>query len=212
SATIGSDAGAGRDALLRFATEVFGEPFDPDAILAEDRLSVRETFTEEVNHGLGDAFAAPRAALEPDAYPGPRAYLEAQARCWLGPPPAGRADWIAADPHSPEAADLADGDGRVALGDALARHSFLRDLLAAQTRRETSGPREWHELVDALPEDTGLRERPRDEAWLVLASFLALIAHARKRENARIVPFLTLQVQLWLRELRRLLRKVPRTL
>ena len=211
SATIGSDAGQGRESLLRFAAEVFDEPFDPDAIIAEDRLGVREALPDAVDEKLGDAFTAPRATLDPDTYPGPRAYLEAQARQWLGPPPAGRAAWISAHPGDPEAVDGDDTDGRVALGDALARHHFLRDLLAAQTSREITGPREWREIVEALPEDIDLRSRPPDEAWLVLASFLALVAHARKREHTRVTPFLALQVQLWLRELRRLLRRVPRT-
>ncbi len=211
SATIGSDAGTGRESLLRFAAEVFDEPFDADAIVAEDRLGVREALPEIVDARLGDALTAPRAVLEPGAYPGPCAYLEAQARLWLGSPPAGRAAWISADLQDAEAADQGDADGRVALGDALARHHFLRDLLAAQTSRGITGPRDWQEIVEALPEDTDLRNRPRDAAWLVLASFLALVAHARKREGTRVIPFLTLQVQLWLRELRRLLRKVPRT-
>ncbi len=213
SATIGSDAEQGRDSLLRFAAEVFGEPFDSDAIVAEDRLNVREAFPdrEKDEDHFGDAFAAPRAALEPGLFPGPCAYLEAQARRWLGAPPAGRDAWVAASPTDAEAADQGDVDGRVALGDALARHPFLRDLLAAQTSRGITGPREWQELLEALPEDTGLHDRPRDEAWLVLASFLALVAHARKREGGRVAPFLALQVQLWLRELRHLLRRIPRT-
>ena len=219
SATIGGEADQGRESLLGFAAEVFGEPFTADAIIAEDRLNVREAFPEpdadaDAADLVADAFTAPRASLEPDHYAGPRAYLEAQARLWLGGPAAGRAAWIAASPHDPEAADLDDADGRVALGDALARHPFLRDLLAAQTSRGLTGPREWQEILEALPEDLGLRDRPLDDAWLVLASFLALVAHARKREGQRpirIIPFLTLQVQLWMRELRRLLRKVPRT-
>ena len=69
----------------------------------------------------------------------------------------------------------------------------------------------WQEIVDALPGDIDPGKRPRDEVWLVLASFLALVAHARKREGPRVTPFLALQIQLWMRELRRLLRKVPRT-
>jgi DEAD/DEAH box helicase domain-containing protein len=231
SATIGAEASP----LLHFAAEIFGEPFEDDAVITEDRLSVAETLalaspaksptpesptpesptpesptpeSPTPESPTPDPLAAPAAALDANTYPGPRAFLEAQAQLWLGQPPAPRHAWIAANPSDPHAPDLTDEAGRVLLGERLYRHPFLHHLLAAQAARG-AGPHAWDELVASINEPD-LQARPRDEQWLVLASFLALVAYARRNEGARVVPFLALQVQLWLRELRRLLRKIPR--
>ena len=188
SATIGS-AGTRepRELLAAFASDVFGEPIGPDAIVAEDRLTAFEAFPDEATHfqdPIELALTEP-ARLDPRTFPDPQAYLDAQSQLWLGEAPE--------DP--------------IALGDALGKHQFLRDLFdALQGKDRTGGPRDWLQVVSAIAaSDPAFDALSRDAQWLVLASFLALVAHAR-REGSR--PFLPMQVQLWVRELRNLLRKV----
>ncbi|PRQ08958.1 DEAD/DEAH box helicase [Enhygromyxa salina] len=226
SATLGDSGGAagsasgeddGRAALLRFAEDVFGERFEDEAIITEDRLTIREAFPDLPSSGesedsgvreLGDASAAPAQDLDPERYACPEDYLNAQATLWLGARgPDDNLRWI----PSAEAPQALHDASRVALGDALRHHTYLRDVLAALASRGISGPRSWRELVEELPQDRAFRDRPADEQWLVLSSFLALVAHARQLEGERLTPFLNLQLQLWMREVRRLLRKVPRT-
>ncbi len=232
SATIGDGEGDGRKRLLDFASEVFGEPFADDSVITEDRQEIREwlpkpTATEGDSGDEADAAdrddeddeddepgpspaTASTAELTANTYDSAADYLNAQALLWLGPPPKGRERWVRASAADPELADADDDDGRVALGEALRGHTFLRDVLTAQRARGHRGPRHWAEIIDALPVDTDVAQRRGGDRWLALASFLALVAWARRREGARVIPFLSLQVQLWLRELRRLLRKVPR--
>ncbi|PRP90631.1 putative ATP-dependent helicase Lhr [Enhygromyxa salina] len=215
SATIGAGGAGGggegqegKAALLRFAQDVFDEPFDDESIVVEDRLTIRETFDESPDPSLGDASTATREQLDPETYACPEDYLDAQAQLWLGAPSPDRSPrWIPDTSASTDEREAA----QVALGELLARHQYLRELLAALGARGISGPRSWREVVEALPEDEAFEAREPDEQWLVLSSFLALVSHARRREGERVVPFLTLQLQLWMRELRRLLRRVPRT-
>jgi DEAD/DEAH box helicase domain-containing protein len=186
SATIGGGTSAER--LRDFASRIFGEPLDPSALIGEDRLTLAEAFPppgpdEAITRE--DAFDDAIEHLVPDAHVEPARYVEQQAEAWLGEP--------TSDPE--------------AIGDALSRHAFLRRLLEAlHTRRAASGPQDWSDVAErlavALPR---YGELDPERRWAVLASFLSLLAHAR-RPGRR--PFLELQVQLWVKELRGLVMKI----
>jgi DEAD/DEAH box helicase domain-containing protein len=210
SATIGGRGQAGRQALLRFASEVFAQPFEEDAIVGEDRLSIRETFTAPLDARLSEPKHAEAGVYDPEMHESPLAYVRAQAQAWLGRAP-GERGWLPAG--------LSDDAGQLALGEALDRHPFLRDLLRAQERLGSAGPRSWTDIIAQLPQDSALHEigggdpkRRRELQWRVLSSFVSLISVARRYTEGRVVPYLTVQVQLWMREVRRLLRRVPRNL
>ena len=91
-----------------------------------------------------------------------------------------------------------------ALAGALAGHVFLRSLLAATG----SGVISWSELAARLSRrDVDFGARTEKDRQALLGSFLALVAHARVEPEGPL-PFLTLQVQLWVREMSRLMRAV----
>ncbi len=137
-----------------------------------------------------DSFLAPPADLptpppSPDLQPvpgeAPAAWLERQRLAWLGP-------------------DAPALDDRVALGARLLSHPVVHQLLA-HTERE--GVSTFHDLQASLFPATP------DGSEAQLQSLLGLISYARRDSGGRPMPLLTVAVQLWARELRRLLRALP---
>jgi DEAD/DEAH box helicase domain-containing protein len=193
SATLGAKS---RDeaarALVRFAERVFGESFTPESVVTEERLGIRETLGDRVDL---DRYP-PRSQvgnLDPVGFDGPETWLPAQVALWLG--------------------SEVDGHDPVAVGHGLERHAFLRLLLQAldgQVRRLDEVSERLTRLDARFGAfDTASRAHS-------LESFLALVAYARRvaptaAEPDRVEPFLTLQMHLWLRELRRLLVRVGPT-
>ena len=189
SATIGDADEESKERLTRFATEIFDERFFSDSVVTEDRLGIEEALGRQIDLAKHPG-PENLADLDPRGEQ-PQAWLARQEELWLGP---------RAEPRN-----------QVELGEALRKHDFLHQLLRAL------GGRVWTagELAERLA---------RREEWfaalepagreLVLDSFVALISQAKRLgdedEAGRrpVLPFLTVQVQLWLREVRNLLRAV----
>jgi DEAD/DEAH box helicase domain-containing protein len=81
SATMGT---GGPDGLLAFASDVFGEALDEDAVIVEDRVSVGDYLADALVEHMLTPQAGDVAALEPANYSGVSAYVAAQARLWFG--------------------------------------------------------------------------------------------------------------------------------
>jgi len=193
SATLG---GPDDDETLRtYASDVFNTPFGVDAVVGETRIP-RDDFLREVSErrmpGEGD-----RIQLEMQSHESPEAYIAAQIPLWF------------------EDADLdvSTSAGRRALGDALPSHAMLHAIVNACEH----GPRPMQDLVDdvsnSLPE---FAERSWAVRRAALVSFLSILAWARSdietRDGKRIdTPFMQSRVQLWLRELRRMVASVDET-
>ena len=113
SATLGNDAEGGT--LLKYAGEVFGETFTPDAVISEYRLSAGE-FLE--SHFINRTMVPPpamAARLQPETWPTAPAYLRAQHELWFEEPL--------------DDATFAGVDWRLALQQKLLQHSFFQNLL-----------------------------------------------------------------------------------
>lgn len=87
-------------------------------------------------------------------------------------------------------------------GNLLKQHTFFRNLLTVLDGKTKGYDEVLHDLMQATPE---MRGAAPALAEAVLSSMLALITFARD-ENGR--PFLDMRLQLWLRELRRMVCKV----
>ncbi|MDG1500423.1 MAG: DEAD/DEAH box helicase [Planctomycetota bacterium] len=190
SATIGDGDEESMKRLREFAGQVFDEDFLSGSIIVEDRLSVREDLGARV-----DIVARPEEDwlddLTPSSHPSVESWLEAQRALWLG--------------------DDAAKDDPVTVGEKLRRHEFLHMLLGilakvsgeySQVQAELSKRAEWFaELSDECKK-------------AALDSFIGLISHARRlgapdaEGKQRELPFLSVQVQLWLREVRKMLRAI----
>lgn len=186
SATMGTKENA--KSILEYAQEVFGEPFESDAIVTEDRLSPEEFFdgyeATDFTIPSADQVLRMNAFVDNDDE---SSFLQEAARGWT----------------SLQDVDVLSDSGRIALGKHLMHHSFMQAMI---TRMKGN----YHQvsyLIDELQTHyPALRETGDPEA--AVNALIALISHARTISSGKLRPFLNVQVQLWMRELRRLLGKV----
>ena len=186
SATMGSRENG--KSILSYAEDVFGEPFEEDAVVTEDRLSPDEFFAgQEITD-----FTMPTAAQVEElnaltAQDDENAYLRAAAAAWT--------DMSGTDVITPE--------GRIALGKHLMHHSFLQAVISLLKGK--------YYQVEAVIEELNVNYpalKETGDAEAAVNAMLALVSHARSGKPDGLRPFLNVQVQLWMRELRRLLAKV----
>ena len=196
-------------------SKVFGESFDAGAIVGE----VRQTEAEYFRDALITEFRAPGARNTSCQTPLPglpatrvlEAYLAAQAKLWLGD----------------ASLDGAPGSDvwRVALATRLREHAMLRNVLA----RVSGAPRDLVELVADLARAVPAYREDQELGRRAITSFLSLVSMARAwREELPAATaareaggtarptdaFLHVRVQLWQRELNRMVAEVgakPRT-
>ncbi|MGM9992156.1 MAG: DEAD/DEAH box helicase [Candidatus Bruticola sp.] len=186
SATMGADDNSRR--ILDYAEEIFGEYFDDDALITEERLGAEE-FLADCEATFCDLPTGQQVAeLENLAKQDEVSdYLQAAFKLWF-----------------PQAhADILTEGGRLELAGLLMHHAFMQSLL------KFTGGRYWQvsKTVEALaPYYPHLADLPRPGS--LLDSLLALISHARSGRPGQLRPFLYVQVQIWIRELRRMLAEV----
>lgn len=186
SATLG---GSSETAPLReYARKVFGTHFAADSVVTENRLSV-DAF-------LGDATVdhmfiwRPEldAVLSPSQYSSPHAAVLA----WFGA-------LFPALPQPADEAEVASVVWRLALGQHLKRHQLFVNLL----RLMKGGVVSYATLEDAFARN--MPTATRAQVARVLDALMGLVAWAL-REGKQ--PLVTLRVQLWVRELRRMVGKL----
>ena len=206
SATIGSGASS---KLLEYASDVFATPFDAEAVVEEDRLSPQEYLEATLSGNAQESlahFAWPdrhETRLDPSQYRDADTYLHQQIQLWFE------------DLDADERPALNVGDARrraeaaVKLGELLHRHSAFHELIKAGGR-----VRSLDELVADWQSIRGLASRRQSE-WLLL-SLVALISAARRWNDPNsddpadwTAPLLDVRLQLWLRELKRMVCTVP---
>ncbi len=195
SATIGEGDEEGKQKLTEFAGEIFDERFFADSVITEDRQRPEEALGTKRDLRRHPE-PSDRAVLDTSGRSA-QEWLEAQRRLWFE--------------------DGATGADRVGLGDGLRRHEFLHQLLRVLGGRSRSVEDVVEGLAQRLEWFEELEQADRER---VLDSFLGLVSHARKWQviddatgERREVPFLRVQMQLWLREVRGLLQTlgpVPR--
>ena len=184
SATLGSGADAAAD-MCDFASRVFGRPIDTDAIIGEQLQSVEDA-------------CLPINYLLPTPNPNDLVGIDDTEAL------------IAAFCEDTDLEPLEPGD-LVALGERLLAHPLTRSVLEAGGSR----PRSWADAVAEInkrTQDWG-REHMRNPVVVeeALAKFLALLSIARRNVGGRERPLFSLQVQLWIREVSRVLRSVGPT-
>jgi DEAD/DEAH box helicase domain-containing protein len=202
SATIGDESAVAE--LREYAREVFSTDFDEDAIVLEDRLSVDE-YLGKIPWAQGPISNWPVEAVG-DLRPGESAYgvyLRRAAEIWLG------------RSFALDASDEAQRvSAAVALGEQVLRLTAFHELL-----RRSHGLCKVREL--AAEWQQRLRLDDIESAETLIDSLTALVSAARrwKSPNTKpalptrddVEPLLQIRVQLWLRELRRMVASVSAT-
>ncbi len=188
SATLGDDkeSDEGTDHLLEFASDVFGEKLDTDAVIREDRVSVGDYLADALVEHMQSPQAADADTLDPARYQNASNYLAAQYGLWFG--------------HPATKERVENFQWRCTLGKQLKNHFAFQNLLRDLDRLGGhSVP--VADLIRLLMRRLPVRDSSRF-AHLWLSSLLALIAHARRPAHQDF--FLQVKVEVWLRELRRM--------
>lgn len=193
SATMGSNDSA--DNLLSYATKVFGEPFEADAVVTENRLTADEFFADvEFIHSklpeVSEAEALARLLIEGDR----KEYLKKANESWLA--------------DSPELSDLDKPENRILLASRLMKHIFVRDMLTVLDSSNVQYQYILEQLGNRYPT---LKDMGVGNQIATLDGLLSLISHAKIRvPDGALRPFLQVQFQVWLRELRRMVGRVEK--
>lgn len=183
SATLGDASDT--TGLRTYASQVFGVSFDADSVVTENRQSVG-AFLEDATVDFMFPFRPETASqLNSTLYESQEAAVEALFRLFF--------------PNEPVPADVKDPAWRRELGQNLKRHQLFVNLL----KHLKGGVVDVSELKAAF-----LRNLPRatdEQVGWVVDALLVLVAWARREGNQ---PLVTLRMQLWVRELRRMVGKL----
>lgn len=200
SATIGGESA--RQQLAGYASEVFATEFALDSIILEDRITVDEYLEQFKENSQASTQPRPELRVEwPEVYeqellPGALTqgvYLRRQAELWFGID-------LALDSHHPHEYQAA----CVTLGEYLHQHTAFLSLLRASSQLV-----DVRLLAEQWQKDFSLDST--EYALALLDSLTALVSTARvwaDDAQQKVRPFLQVRVQLWLRELRRMLASV----
>jgi DEAD/DEAH box helicase domain-containing protein len=197
SATLGSDDA--QKELLEYASAVFGEDFDARSIVSESRLSAGEFLGYSLVSHVDVVAPEKVSKLDPAEYTTYEEYVEAQYLLWFEDEPL---------------AKFKEPAWHINLGQKLKEHLFFQNLLKV-LGGQIHG---FGDLFSKLEKVTrGLKDTEQQYRVHMLNSLLALVSEARievvsKNEDdsdeKKLRPFLNVRLQLWLRELRRMLASV----
>jgi DEAD/DEAH box helicase domain-containing protein len=190
SATLGPQDDA--DLLRDYAEEIFDEPFEEAAVISEDRLTAAEFLAAPSGETSPSVNPGSAPFLSPDKYDTWQDFIAGQAELWFGD----------------EVEDLGDPAWTVELGEKLRTHMFFRNLVRVLGNKVLA----LDEIAQQLCKiDASLAGAESFFVQQLVESMLALVSAARRKdERGNLLPFLEVRVQLWMRELRRMVAKVGR--
>ncbi len=205
SATIG-----GRDdsaKLTAYAEDVFGEVFERDAVINETRISAGDFLGRSIVSRTETVSLDDAERLNPEAYDDYGEYIIGQHLLWFN--------------ESIHAEALKSDQWRVDLGVKLKEHLFFQNLVKIIDSRIVPFNDLVEELERIMP---GLKETAPEYRVNLLSSMLSLVSEAKvwaspndsmpdgslenKSTERSTLPFLNIRVQLWMRELRRMVSLV----
>jgi DEAD/DEAH box helicase domain-containing protein len=199
SATLGSGEDAATE-LRRYAGTIFGEPFDAGAVVRETRKTPNEVFGDPEyldRPNPAEIHAALREAAELDQ----PAAARRLAAC-LFPDRADR------DLRFLDGGDPAAATWRIALGERLVQHHLCQRTL--KIIAEHKGPASLAAIAASLAQVRILRDWPEADTRALAELVVALVAWARSGAADNPRPLFNVRLQLWIREMSRMVTSLPR--
>ncbi len=205
----------GSDRLANFASTLFEEDIDAEAVIGEMRMTVEEIISIDIEE---TQIPDPKDC-EPLEDEDAALYAIRQSSLWGGPKYSGPT--FSAHLFAKHERELTEQDQAIVnaieqwsvdLGKWLKRQKLFQYLLETFQRadQKSNKPLTWLELVALLSSrDLGLKYYPKaTERSHLCAAFFALVAQAKEVRSGIAFPIVPTQIQLWIRELRRLGRTV----
>ena len=183
SATLGGNSDTAP--LREYARQVFGVAFPPESVITENRLDEAAFLGDNTIEYVFYARPDLEMVLDPEQYPSPQAAVAAWFTLFF--------------PGLDQPADVNDAVWRRALGGLLKKHLLFVNLLKLLKGRIVSLTELQQQMLGPLPEGA------RIHIGKVLDALLVLVAWARDPID---LPLVTLRVQMWMRELRRMVVQV----
>lgn len=191
SATMGAKDSSAK--IREYAEDVFGESFEDDSVVTEDRLSSSEFFSDVEAFDfkiptMEEAATLLKLSQDEDEVE----YLREAAKAWFD--------------EDFTISDILSDASRVLIGKRLMVHNFMQEMIS-----EANGSyMQSSHMIDTLKRRfSDLGKIGEENSIAIIDALYALISHARTLDaKGNVRPFLNVQVQLWMRELRRLVAKV----
>ena len=186
SATLGGQEDT--EKLRAYAAQVFGETFDPEAIITESLMTADEFLSDGFISRSGVVSPDYLERMRPENYADFSTYIKEQYQLWFDEPPAGT-----------------DEEWTTELGRKLKGHGFFWKLLLTMNNYIIPLDNLVGCFDRIVPE---FSNRSDDYGKQVMTSMIALVSAARTVSGGSLRPFLNVRYQLWLRELRRIISSV----
>ena len=202
---VGSSAtlGAGDEAkveLTHYAETIFGESFDEGAVVTETRKTPNEVFGDPEyldRPEPSEIHVALREAEELD-----QAGAALRLSTCLFP------DRTDPDLTFIDEGDPSDPAWRVALGERLKEHHLCQRVLKIIAEHE--GPASLEAIAAGLAQVRVIRDWQEDDHRVLAALVVALVAWARSGSAGNPRPLFNVRLQLWIREMSRMVTNLPR--
>jgi len=199
SATLGPRGGGGDDLQL-YAEKIFGESFDADAVIRETRMTPAEVFGDAEYLDLPDPGAIHAALLGAEDMDQPAA--AGQLATCLFP-----------DASDPDLSTLQSGDPtdpgwRILLGERLLEHHLSQRVLKIIAGH--AGPASMDAIASDLSKVKVLRGWVSADRRALVELVLALVAWARSGSQENLRPLFNVRLQIWVREMSRMVTDLPR--
>ena len=188
--------------LRRYAETIFGEPFDQGAVIRETRKSATEVFDEPEYFDRPHPEEIQSALAEAENLDQP-ASAQRLAVC-LFPD---KSDRDLVELHTGHPADSA---WRIALGRLLLQLHLCQRVL--KIIAETKGPASLETIATTLGQAKVLRDWEATDLRALAELVVALVAWARSGSPETPRPLFNVRLQLWIREMSRMVANLPSTL
>jgi DEAD/DEAH box helicase domain-containing protein len=188
---------SGKDKLASFAQVLFEEDISAEAVIGEERLEVEDIVKSALSSVSVPEVTLCHAKEDEDSI----SYAIRQSVTWGGP------DFSGDKTNKNDVIDF-----KLTLGDWLKGTKLFKDVLEIFKRAETKqeDPIQWKDLVKKISQsdfEINAVKQNEDKSTIV-SSFCSLVSHSMENRSGKPFPLVPTQVQLWIRELRRLGRFV----